>query len=94
MYVPNVFSPNQDGINDIFKPSFSNIGDISGYQFQIFDRWGSLLFETRDPTVGWNGRAKERVLNPGVYVWRMEGFASGCAGSRRLKETGTITLLR
>jgi len=94
MYVPNVFSPNQDGINDVFQPTFSSPGLIGSYRLQIYDRWGSLLFESQDPAVGWNGRSRDQFLNPGVYVWRIEWTSAACAGSTFVEESGSISLLR
>jgi gliding motility-associated-like protein len=93
-FVPNVFSPNQDGINDVFLPIFSEPADISSYQLQVFDRWGKMVFESRDPMVGWNGRVKEQLMNPGVYVWRMEWVGSACGGPRSTVENGSVSLVR
>jgi gliding motility-associated-like protein len=94
MFVPNVFSPNRDGINDVFQPTFSKPGAIETYRLQIFDRWGNLMFESQDPAVGWDGQSNDKVLNPGVYVWRIEWQSSACAGSTIVEESGSISLLR
>ena len=93
-FVPNVFSPNKDGINDVFLPSFSDPTGISSYQLQVFDRWGKMVFESRDPMVGWDGQAKEQPMNPGVYVWRMEWLGSACDEARFREESGSISLIR
>jgi gliding motility-associated-like protein len=72
IYVPNVFSPNGDGINDYFtiysSDPFANIIEI-----EIFDRWGELVFyKTNFPVnqmdLGWDGQFKGRAMNPGVFV--------------------------
>jgi|GEM_PF-2154863 len=94
VFVPNVFSPNQDGINDVFQPSFSNPAALESYQLQIFDRWGALLYESQTPTNGWDGQHRELLMSPGVYVWRMEWTSSSCAGGSRGEEGGSITLVR
>jgi large repetitive protein len=70
LYMPNSFTPNNDGLNDVFKPEGLQ---LDSYQFnmQIYDRWGSLVFETSDPNEGWNGshqNTKEK-LRKGLYVW-------------------------
>jgi gliding motility-associated-like protein len=93
-FVPNVFSPNQDGLNDEFTPSFSDPGAIRAFQLQVFDRWGKLLFESRDPMVGWDGYVKDRLMGTGVYVWRMEWQASSCEDSAFYEESGSVTLVR
>ena len=75
-YVPNVFSPNNDGINDyFFVYADGSIASIS--TFRIFDRWGSLLFETsgifpNDETAGWNGLANNEFLDSGIYIYFIE----------------------
>jgi gliding motility-associated-like protein len=53
LYVPSAFTPNNDGKNDLLKPFL--LGNVKQYKFQIFNRWGQLVFETSDLTKGWNG---------------------------------------
>lgn len=72
IYVPNAFSPNYDGNND----TFTILGtDIVSLHLQIFDRWGTLMFESKDFTP-WNGRYRDQWVGPGTYVWVavIEGF--------------------
>jgi gliding motility-associated-like protein len=74
-YVPNVFSPNDDGINDFFTLFTDN--DIKIIKMEVFTRWGDLVFRKGDidpniPNLGWDGKFREEDLNPGVYVYRME----------------------
>ncbi|MCG3164524.1 MAG: hypothetical protein POELPBGB_00278 [Bacteroidia bacterium] len=70
IYVPNAFTPDGNGVNDVFLPS--GIG-WSDYELRIFSRWGSQVFESFDPTVGWDGtiRGKGEVAASDVYVWRI-----------------------
>ncbi len=72
-YAPNVFSPNGDGINDFFN-IFVGKGATNIDKLFIFDRWGNLIFSGKDIPLnslndGWNGRFKDRPVNPGVYAW-------------------------
>jgi gliding motility-associated-like protein len=53
VFIPNVFSPNGDGTNDVF--SIRTGKDVVGVDISIFDRWGKLVFQTNDPTLGWDG---------------------------------------
>jgi len=69
-YVPNAFTPDGDGKNEIFKPSGSGI-DLTRYTMQIFDRWGQLIFETNDATIGWDGTSNGKYVPNGTYVWRI-----------------------
>lgn len=76
VYVPNVFTPNNDGINDLFFPQFGKgVEHINA--FRIYDRWGSLLFEKMnylpgDNTSGWNGHFRNKAMGNGVYIYYME----------------------
>lgn len=76
VFIPNAFSPNGDGRNDILNFN-SNAATSLIRTFKVFDRWGSLLFETSDiPTVGetplWDGTANGEPLNTGIYVYFVE----------------------
>ncbi|MEO1412879.1 MAG: gliding motility-associated C-terminal domain-containing protein, partial [Bacteroidota bacterium] len=76
VFVPNVFSPNGDGINDYFTIYAS--ADVKRIkQFKVFDRWGATLFAENDVLAndwrqGWDGRHREEFVNPGVYVYFVE----------------------
>lgn len=72
IYVPNVFSPNDDGINDVFTLTFGSDIEVISLQGSIFDRWGNMVFESSSIPFTWNGRFKEELLQPGVYVYLIE----------------------
>lgn len=90
IYVPNAFTPDDNGVNDVFMPE--GIG-WSDYELRIFSRWGSQVFESFDPTVGWDGtiRGKGEVAAPDVYVWRI--FVRD-NHKRRQDFIGNVTLVR
>ncbi len=69
VWVPNAFSP--DGVNNVFKPVIS-FGDVSTYRLYIYDRWGSLIFETNDIEQGWDGNINGKPAPLGMYVYRVE----------------------
>ncbi len=71
LYAPNVFSPNDDGINDFYSLAFDPRLQINNFKFQIYNRWGSLLFESDDPSVGWDGSLNGQRLNSEVYVYKI-----------------------
>lgn len=73
-FVPNAFTPNGDGQNDIFLPVFSC--EILEYQLLIYDRWGTLLFKTNEQGQGWDGRINGELAPGEVYVWLIV-FRSG-----------------
>ncbi|MEZ4884154.1 MAG: gliding motility-associated C-terminal domain-containing protein [Chitinophagales bacterium] len=65
--VPNAFSPNGDGINDVFEPV--SACDILDYQLQIFNRWGERVFQSFDPKESWNGLLVGETIDIGTYTY-------------------------
>ena len=75
-YIPDSFTPNYDGLNDVFKPVFTPYGlDAKTYEMEIFDRWGHSLFYTKDVNTGWNGTVSNQgseELKEDVYVYKIK----------------------
>ena len=97
IYIPNVFSPNNDGVNEIFSVFFAEDSGIQNIiSMQIYNRWGNLVFEQNNflPTngdIGWRGDYGGTPLTPDVYVYKVNiGFEDG----NNLILSGTITILR
>jgi gliding motility-associated-like protein len=89
IWVPNAFTPNGDGVNDMFR-ALGNIGRLQNYSFQIFNRWGQRVFSTTDPTKGWDGRQDGGEAPGGVYVYSLEYSVNG----KPVIGKGNFTLLR
>jgi gliding motility-associated-like protein len=70
-YLPNAFSPNGDGLNEIFRPIPAGI--VSTDWFRIFSRYGVLVFETSQMNKGWDGMFKGIKQPVGNYVWSIKG---------------------
>lgn len=95
LYVPNAFTPDNDGVNDSFQPLGSGFeGDL--YHFSVFNRWGEVVFQTDDPDVPWIGQNNQKLgthfVPDGVYGWRVEA-----QGFHELIPTvlrGTVTVVR
>lgn len=89
IFIPNAFSPNDDGFNDrlqVFKDCIFEM-----YQMQIFDRWGNLVFKSDDPDIEWDGRIRGQKASNGVYVyWFTFTNELGISDTRQ----GSIQLLR
>ena len=68
LYVPNAFTPNGDGGNDVFLPQG---GPFQDYSFKIFNRWGNLVFETTDPSQAWDGSFEGVLVPVDVYVYQI-----------------------
>jgi gliding motility-associated-like protein len=69
IFVANAFTPNRDNLNDDFKPVVAC--PLIDYEFQIFDRWGKLIWVSRDINMGWDGRFGGADVTEGTYVWVM-----------------------
>jgi len=69
IYIPNVFSPNDDGINDVFALSFGSDLQVTAMSGSIFDRWCNLVFSSEENPFQWDGHFAEELLLPGVYVY-------------------------
>jgi gliding motility-associated-like protein len=91
-YFPNAFTPDFDGVNDVFKP----VGIyITQYRLEIFDRWGRMVFFSEDPEVGWEGTMNGKMAPEGVYVWNARfNHDYGEDVTRDLHLYGTVTLIR
>ncbi len=93
VYIPSAFTPNNDGVNEVFIPEI--IGNLeSDYQFQIFDRWGEIIFETLDPEVGWIGNVNngDHYAQSGVYTYVVNVKSAFNAEVKSFR--GHITLIR
>lgn len=89
-YMPNAFTPNNDGVNDLF-PQNQFTDTSADYQLQIFTRWGEKVAEYNSPLYGWDGRYQGIMQEEGVYIYLINWM--GCDGVRKYKR-GNITLLK
>lgn len=90
--MPNVFSPNNDNYNEIFRPI--HFDGVIKSQLQIYDRWGKLVWESNsllEILAGWNGKINNEEKSNGVYYWILQ-YTTYYNDS--FTETGTVTLLR
>lgn len=87
-YVPNAFTPDGDGINDIFYPKGTG---IIKYELMIFDRWGELLFTTKDFYKGWDGTYKGTPCKTDAYTWKINVNDSE---GRNREYVGHVTLYK
>jgi gliding motility-associated-like protein len=91
LFIPNAFSPNNDGVNDVFKP----VTDCQlQYSMQIFNKWGAIVFATEDITRGWDGRVNGNKVQDGQYSYII--FYAGSINGVSFEETrrGSLKLYR
>lgn len=95
--IANAFTPSRSGpgsasgnvqSNDIFLPQLKG---VSTFDMKVYNRWGELLFETKDKNIGWDGYYKNQLMPQGVYVYRLELIYDN---GRRETKVGDITLIR
>ena len=92
IFIPNTFTPNDDDLNDTFKPVFSPEGvDATKYLLEIYDRWGQLLFSSTRIETGWDGKVKGELVKEGSYVYRIR-FADMVG--QVFEKLGSVVLLR
>ena len=90
MKIPNFITPNGDGRNDRFRIEYEGLKDVT--LLRIYNRWGELIFETTEiDKEHWDGTFRGVKLNPGVYVYYLEGF---CLNEKPFFKKGNITIIR
>lgn len=94
VFIPNTFTPNGDGLNEIFYPRGKGVSEV--IYFYIYNRWGQLIyshshFQLNDISSGWKGTFKGQKLDPGVYIYQT---SMRCESGDIFQLNGNITLLR
>lgn len=91
--IPNVFTPNDDNVNDFFNIAFVGIQDLSAFiqEFRVFNRWGQIVYDNETPETGWDGNVNGNPAASDVYVYKITvEFPDG----RREENSGEVTLIR
>jgi gliding motility-associated-like protein len=91
-YIPNTFTPNGDENNNTFQPIFYSGYDPQDFELSIYDRWGQLVFQTKNPKIGWDGTYGDKILNDGTYIWKL-GFKRNTT-DEEFNQTGHVNLIR
>ncbi|MFT6166670.1 MAG: gliding motility-associated-like protein [Vicingaceae bacterium] len=88
IFIPTAFSPNGDLTNDVLFVRGANIRELD---FQLFNRWGELVFETTEINKGWDGTYEGKKVDPGVFVYQVKAI---CFDGQEFIDKGNITLLK
>ncbi len=93
--LPNVFTPNGDGINDFFEPMKNMTATVDHVEFSIFNRWGREVYYTEDPNIKWDGKDKTtgKLLPDGTYFYECKSYLITNNGMVTAKSQGSILLL-
>ncbi|HZV71359.1 MAG TPA: gliding motility-associated C-terminal domain-containing protein [Saprospiraceae bacterium] len=93
-YIPNIFSPNGDDINDIFTIKLHDEIELHSMEVSIYDRWGNLVFHSETIPIEWHGDFNGEKLSPGVYVYRIQMTYFDKVVERDVMVQGDVTLIR
>ena len=85
-FTPNSFTPNDDGINDCFKPFFAAESEITRYRFSVFDRWGNHVYTTTNIVDCWDGMNRGKECAQGTYVYFWEIITRDCGSTLKKGE--------
>lgn len=91
-YVPNSFTPDGDMYNQTFQPVFTSGFDPFNFSLTIYNRWGELIFESMDATVGWDGTYGGKLVQEGTYTWKINFKAPN--NDNKFEHSGHVTFLR
>jgi gliding motility-associated-like protein len=89
IYLPDAFTPNGDGINDILVPRLSGMASL--ISFKVYNRWGQLMYETDKKDSGWDGTFRGVKQPMEAYQWMAEGIGND---GTRIKKVGSTLLIR
>ena len=93
IYFPNIFSPDNNGVNDCFVPVLNPETQIISYRLIIFDRWGNKYFETTNLTDCWDGTYNNKDVRAGVFVYYMELEYTYCVDVESITKYGDVTVM-
>jgi gliding motility-associated-like protein len=91
IHIPNIFTPNGDGLNDGFSP-LAQVGIPGNHEVRIFDRFGSVILSSSKPDVRWDGTIKGKPAPTGNYSYLLRLRGEGSCASKDIK--GTVMLVR
>jgi len=91
IFIPTAFTPNNDGLNDIFKPVVSG-DDPAFYEFTVFNRWGELLYASSTNATGWDGHHLGKLVQDDIYLWNLN-VKKDVLGTKT-EYRGVVTLLK
>lgn len=90
IFVPNSFTPDNDGSNDHFKPAVNGV--VNDYEFYVFNRWGEIIYQTNQVEDSWDGTYDKNIVQSGIYTWRITYSLPSEGGKKDLN--GHIQVIR
>lgn len=90
-YIPNAFTPDQNSINQFFNPIFYSGFNPYKYQLTIFNKWGEVLFISKNTAFGWNGKYNGEIVKDDVYLWKVSFINTET--SEKMTDYGSVTII-
>lgn len=94
VYIPDAFSPDDNGINDSFQPLFPEGLHVLQFDLRVYDRWGSLCFQSASPEEGWDGWVRGQKAPQGAYYYTVQLRYRDEDSEASIRRSGEVTLLR
>lgn len=88
IFIPNAITPNGDNVNDVVYVRGQAVREIL---FRVYNRWGEMIFESRDKNIGWDAYHNSELVQPGVYVYYVK---VSCYGNGKFEKKGNISVIR
>ena len=94
VFTPTAITPDNDNLNEAFRPIINGADQVKNYHLRIFDRWGNIVFESTDMTEYWNANTdgNEYYVNNGVYHWLLEITLFGLDATQKFE--GSLSVVR
>lgn len=94
VFIPNVFSPNFDGINDKFQAFFANEVKVDNFLLRVYDRWGNMIYETTDYQSGWEGPFRDKAMDNAVFAYYIQANVFACHEPLEIFKYGDVTVVK
>lgn len=94
VFIPNVFSPNHDGINDVFRAFFANEASVDDFLLRVYDRWGNMIYETTDYQSGWEGPFRDKAMDSAVFAYYIKASVFACHEPLEIFKYGDVTVVK
>jgi gliding motility-associated-like protein len=96
LFIANAFTPNNDGVNDLFRVRVQNDYNISSFHLMVFDRWGTVMYDSYTLSMGWDGTFNNLPCDVGTYFWSLTYDYTDTNTLESVTNTlkGDVTLIR
>jgi gliding motility-associated-like protein len=94
LYLPNAFSPNGDGKNDLFKVNVGSNCTINAFNLRVYDRWGNQVFESQSVETAWDGTHKGELVKADLYLFHLQYSVVADTSAVPITQTGELYIVK